>query len=124
MITLKERDAIQHQIINTLDNTYSRVDEAILWFNGASEKELSRLYDVIDLTKVCKDVCQYNSRSTRLVLTLLISELEQCPDDIMKVQTSNEAKPDIPDVIEELLSKLKNQTKILKNLSVKYERYN
>lgn len=124
MITLKAKDAIQHQILNALETAYCKIDEAILWFNGASGKEISHLCDVRDLSKVCKELFLYNSRSTKLILPLLITELEQSPDDIVKIQTSDGAKPKIPDVIKELLSKLKNQTKVLKNLSVKYERYN
>ena len=124
MITLKEKDAIQCQILNALETAYSKIDEAILWFNGASGNEMNHLCDVRDLSKVCKELCFYNSRSTKLILPLLIAELEQSPDHIVKIQTSEGAKPKIPDVIKELLSKLKTQTKALKTLSVKYERYN
>lgn len=124
MITLKAKDAIQHQILNALETTYCKIDEAILWFNGANGKEISHLCDVRDLSKVCKELFLYNSRSTKLILPLLISELEQSPDDIVKIQTSDGAKPKVPDVIKELLSKLKTETKALKTLSIKYERYN
>lgn len=123
MITLKERDAIQHQILNALETAYCKIDEAILWFNGASGKEISHLCDVRDLSKVCKELFLYNSRSTKLILPVLITELEQSPDDIVKIQTSDGAKPKVPDVIKELLSKLKTETKALKNLSVKYEQF-
>lgn len=124
MITLKAKDAIQHQILNALETAYCKIDEAILWFNGASGKEISHLCDVRDLIKVCKELFLYNSRSTKLILPVLITELEQSPDDIVKIQTGEGSKPKIPDVIKELLSKLKTQTKALKALSFKYEGYN
>jgi hypothetical protein len=106
MITLKAKTDIQRQMIEILETVYDQVDKSILWFNGVSESDLKRLYDVRDLCIVTKELVTYNSRSSVIILKVLLDELRACPVDITRIETkglsSNEISEPIADIIAEV----------------------
>lgn len=114
MITIKTKTQIRGQVIEVLDTIYDQIDKAILWFNGSSECELKRLYDVRDLSRVSRELVTYNSRSSTIVLNALLAELKQCPDDITTIQTKGGKKGILPDVIVDIIG-------IVSNVSQRFE---
>ncbi|MEJ7694242.1 hypothetical protein [Daejeonella sp.] len=123
MIIIKEKTVLQDQILVSLNSIYTTVDQIILWFRGADEGELGLLYDVRDLCHVTKDLVICDSRSTKLVLHLLISHLERCPENICEVQKSLSIISKIPEDIEGTIQELSDLTKKLMALSEEHKQW-
>ena len=114
MITLKAKTRAQEQMLEILDTIYDQIDKSILWFNGASESDLKRLYDVRDLSRVSRELVTFNSRSSTIVLKALLAELKLCPDDIIRIETKGGKKEILPDVIADIIE-------IVSNVSNRFE---